>query len=243
MSYPKETPSVELIAPPIEGERYRHPAFGQISVTKGQGQGMELFGSALSHRSVLTVTISTAHLDRHLSRDWIHSDKQVVSFQMSEAQWASFISSQGGAGTPITFETRAVDGAELQVCPRIESIETMGETFHRELKEKCDYFMTQAAALAAALGETAADGKAGKGRLLELQKMANELAIGLPNSISFIQKQSEEAMEKTVAAGKIEIESFVTDLAVRTGFEALRDQSVTLIGDASRRDQTDIEPE
>lgn len=243
MSYPKEKPTVELMAPPIEGERYRHPAFGQISVTKGQGQGIELFGSALSHRSVLTVTISTAHLDRHLSRDWIHSDKQVVSFQMSEAQWASFISSQGGAGTPITFESRAVEGAGLQFCPRIESIETMGETFHRELKDKCEYYMTQATKLAAALGETAADGKAGKGRLLELQKMAAELATGLPNTISFIQKQTEEAMEKTVAAGKIEIESFVTDLAVRTGLETLREQSATLLIERSRSEPTDIEPE
>jgi hypothetical protein len=161
---------------------------------------------------------------------------------MSEAQWASLISSQGGGGTPITFESRPIDSAELQLCPGIESIETMRETFHRELKEKCEHYMAQAIELAEALSLAAADGKAGKGRLVELQKMASELAIGLPNTISFIQKQTETAMENTVAAGKIEIESFVTDLATRTGFEALREQPVTLIDDRSQDEKTLIEP-
>jgi hypothetical protein len=242
MSYHKQQPTVETLTGPMEGQRYRHPAFGEISVTKGQGQGMELFGSSLNHRSAITVTISTAHLDRHLNRDWIHSDRQVASFHMSEAQWASLISSQGGGGTPITFESRPIDSAELQLCPGIESIETMRETFHRELKEKCEHYMAQAIELAEALSLAAADGKAGKGRLVELQKMASELAIGLPNTISFIQKQTETAMENTVAAGKIEIESFVTDLATRTGFEALREQPVTLIDDRSQDEKTLIEP-
>ena len=102
--------------------------------------------------------------------------------------------------------------------------------------------MAQAIELAEALSLAAADGKAGKGRLVELQKMASELAIGLPNTISFIQKQAETAMENTVAAGKIEIESFVTDLATRTGFEALREQAATLIDDRSQDDRTLIEP-
>ena len=109
-----------------------------------------------------------------LNRDWIHSDRQVASFHMSEAQWASFISSQGGGGTPITFESRPIDSAELQLCPGIESIETMRETFHRELNEKCQHYMAQAIELAEALSLAAADGKAGKGRLVELQKMASE---------------------------------------------------------------------
>lgn len=228
----KQQPTVEQVGPPANGQRYTHPAFGEVSVNRTQvSSGMELFGSSLKHRTVITITLRTACLERHLSRDWIHGDRQVASFHMSEAQWASFISSQGGSGSPITFETRAPDDSGLMSCPDIESIESLRETFKREVKESCEKYMEQARQLADALAASAAEGKAGKGRLEELRKMAEALSVGLPNTMSFIQKQSETAMEKTVEAGKIEIESFVADLATRTGLDALREQSVKLLED------------
>lgn len=233
MGHDKIMPQVQPREGSLGGQCFTHPAFGEISVTKGMvsSGGMELFGSALKHRSVITVTLRTAHLDRHLNRDWIHSDQHVASFHMSESQWASFISSKGDGGTPITFEVRPKDGSEMMVCPGIESAESMRETYHRELLEKCEHYMQQAQNLASALADAAADGKAGKGRLQELRNMAEELSIGLPNTMSFIQKQAETAMEKTVQAGKTEIESFISDLATRTGLEVLREQSVKLIED------------
>lgn len=84
--FEKQQPTVTPLSGPMEGERYQHPAYGTISLMKGTcGQeGMELFGSDLNHRSVLTITLSTAHLDRHLNRDWVHSEREVVSFHMSE---------------------------------------------------------------------------------------------------------------------------------------------------------------
>lgn len=227
----KQAPAVDKDSSSLGGQRFTHPAFGEISVTRGQGSGTELFGSSLKHRNVITVTISTAHLDRHLNRDWIHGDKQVASFNMSETQWASFVSSVGGMATPITFEMRPVDSAELMQCPAIESAESMRETFSREVQEKCDEAMAKATELAAALQTALAEGKAGKNTLKDLHAMAQALSVGLPNTMAFIQKQTEVAMEKTVAAGKVEIESFVTDLATRTGIDMLREQSVNLLND------------
>lgn len=232
----KQKPTIEMTEGPTACKRFTHPAFGEISVMKSAGAGMELFGSSLNHKSVVTVRVSTAHLDRHLNRDWIFSNDQILSFHMSEAQWATFVSSQGGAGTPITFEVRPEDGAPLQACPGIESAESMRDTFHREIQTKCEQYMEQARQLTEALTAAAGSGKAGKGQLEELRKMAETLSVGLPSTMSFIQKQGEAAMEKVVAAGMIEIESFVSDLAKRTGLEVLRNQSVQLLNQEQQDD-------
>lgn len=226
-----EAPTITERPEPFEGERHSHPAFGQITVVKTNvsSDGIELFGSNLKHRGVLRITISTAHLDRHLSRDWIHSEKDLLSFQMSESQWASFISSQAGASVPVTFERRAADDAPVTLVPGIESPENMRETFDREIRERCEKYIALAAELEAALAQAASSGKASKGRLVELQKMAHTLSVGMPNSMGFVQKQMAEAMDKTTTAAKTEVEAFVYDLATRTGLETLRNQAPLLL--------------
>lgn len=229
--YEKQKPTVEPLESPRNGERHTHPAFGVISVSKGTAShgGAVLFGSDLNHRSVLTVSVSTASLDRHLNRDWVHSEREVVQFHMSEAQWASFVSSQGGLGIPITFAHRPVDDAPLQFIPQIEKPETLIETFEREIREKCEGYIAAAAELAERLQQCSEEGKMSKATMKELLGLATKLSVGMPNSMGFVQKQMREAMEKNVTAGKIEIEAFVDDLAKRKGLEALREQAPTLI--------------
>lgn len=231
-------PVVTPLEAPHDGERHSHPAFGMISVVKtsaNQG-GVHLFGSDLNHRSVLTVTLRTAVHERHLSRDWYHTDDEVVQFQMSEAQWATFVSSVGGAGVPITYELRPIDEAPLQLIPRIEKVETVSETFEREVREKCEGYVATAAELFERLAQCAEDGKMNKAVLKEVLGMAKTLSVGLPNSMGFIQKQMREVMERNVSAAKIEVDAFVNDLALRKGFEALRDQSPQLIEQTPTQD-------
>lgn len=227
-----QKPTVTQLNPPFDGERHSHPAFGMISVAKGipSNGGVELFGSDLKHRSVMTITLSTAILDRHLNRDWHHSEHEFVRFHMSEAQWASFVSSAGGAGIPITYGLRPVEGAQLQHVPRIEKVESVADTFEREVREKCEAYVATAAELVERLKECAASGKVNKGTLNELAKLASTLSVGLPNSMEFVQKQMREVMERNVNAGKIELEAHVNDLAMRRGFEALREEAPRLSG-------------
>ena len=44
----------------------------------------------------------------------------------------------------------------------------------------------------------------------------------LEGSMGFIQKSFAEAMENTVQSAKVEIETFAGNLAMRTGFDALK---------------------
>lgn len=240
----KQAPTIELTdeGGPMEREKSTHPAFGEISVSKStvSGGGLELFGSDLHHRSVLTVTLKTAHVDRHLNRDWVHADRQVVSFYMSEAQWAAFVSSQGGAGVPITFETRAPDDAPLARIPGIKSPETMTEQFEREIRERCEGYISTAKELMERIESAIQDGKTSKATLKELLELARTLSIGMPNNMAFVQKQMTEAMEKLVTSGKIELEAYVNDMAVRTGLEALRNNPPASLIEQRQNDNTVI---
>ncbi|MQT58020.1 hypothetical protein GHO41_11770 [Pseudomonas sp. FSL R10-0399] len=225
--FEKQAPEVEQQEGAMGGQLYTHPAFGTISIVKGNASagGMELFGSDLNHRKVITVTLNTAHLNRHLNRDWIHSDTQVCSFHMSESQWASMVSSHNGEAVPITFDCRAPEGSVLERMPGIASTETMTEEFDREIRERCEGYVATATELLERLKAAVEDGKANKSTLKELLGLASNLSVGMPNSMAFMHKQMAGAMEKMVTSGKIELEAYVNDMALRTGIEALRNQS------------------
>jgi len=99
-----------------------HPAFGLIGVTRRSSTpGAVLFDSDMRHQHSVVVSLSTATRKRDLNHDWIHPEETVVEVQVSEAQWASFVSSMGmGNGVPCTVIHR--DGKnvpDLEYDPRL----------------------------------------------------------------------------------------------------------------------------
>lgn len=81
-----------------------HPAFGMIQVNRRSSHpGAVLFDSDIRHGHTVVVSVHTATRQRDLSRDWIHPRKELVEVEMSEAQWASFVSSMGTQGVPATL--------------------------------------------------------------------------------------------------------------------------------------------
>ena len=67
---------------------FKHPAYGTITMTTCTGGDRTLFGSDLGHNQRISIKIDTAVLHRDLYRDWIHSDKHLIEFEMSHAQFA-----------------------------------------------------------------------------------------------------------------------------------------------------------
>lgn len=89
-----------------------HPAFGMIGASRGltSQPGATLFDSDIQHAHTVTVRIATATRKRDLNHDWNHRDREFVEVEMSEAQWASFVSSMNsGTGVPCTIRRREND--------------------------------------------------------------------------------------------------------------------------------------
>lgn len=102
-----------------------HPAFGNITMHRvTSSHGASLFDSEIRHTHFVTLRIQGASRSRDLNRDWIHpSNRPIVEVQMSEAQWASMVSSFGdGGGTSCTITYTQENGPipDIPFAPRME---------------------------------------------------------------------------------------------------------------------------
>jgi hypothetical protein len=101
-----------------------HPAFGMIGASRvSSTPGAVLFDSDVRHGHYVVLKIARASRKRDLNRDWIHGElTPLIEVAMSEAQWASFVSSMNTAGVPCTItatmDDLRVDG--LPYAPRLQ---------------------------------------------------------------------------------------------------------------------------
>lgn len=102
MPRPVQPPTVD------ERENEGHPAWGLLGMSRvtsgGTGGGAHLFDSDVQHQHYVIVRLSRAKRRRELHRDWTYGSEDIVEIAMSEAQWASFVSSANiGDGVPVTI--------------------------------------------------------------------------------------------------------------------------------------------
>lgn len=199
---------------------YRHPAYGQISVSRAStgGEGMPLYGSALRHSEVVILRIYESEVQRSLHREWHHAGRQHIEVVMSEAQWATFVSSFNmGDGVPCTIEF--ADGKPVDKMPwgGVAGRESYVEEFSETVGRATD----RLAKLKASLAKARAAGKVGK---RELEALEHELMLAVQDlqaNLPYVQKSFEEAVENTVEQGRAEIHAAQLNAINRTGLLAL----------------------
>lgn len=202
-------------------ERYNHPAYGTLTLSTITGGDKTLFGSDLGHNQRICIRVNTATLKRDLNHDWIHADKQLVELEMSHAQFAQFITSNGnGSGTPCTLKFIRGEG----VIPAIKNIESKHETFRREIKDAAAVRLQHIKQALDSLRTMLEDG--GSVSKKELRVIYGNLARHaeqLPGTMEFVVKSAEEALEKATADAKVEVESYVQMTAQRLGLKTIDD--------------------
>ena len=179
--------------------RETHPSYGVIEVSRVSG-GVNLFDSEFQHQHYICLRINSAQLDRGLSNNWI-SKKGLphVEIEMSEAQWATAISSLNtGSGTPCTLKYIG--------NKRIPKIERDPQRTENKFKDE--------------LRKTMAEGMAAMDELSELiqnSKMTNKLRSELMgklqkaqrscggSNVEFVADQYSEFMEDVKEKGKAEL--------------------------------------
>lgn len=205
-----------------------HPGFGQMSVHRITGQRV-LYDSDFKHHHYVRVEIRASQLHRGLSRDWHFPREQIVSVDLSEAQWATFVSSFNiGSGVPCTINS--IGGKSVPEFPlRDEGQEYKTEADAKlaaSLKTLDDLIET---VKANTVGLTKAKAAAILGPLM---KTRQELGSNLP----FVAEQFGEYMEKRVEKAKIEVNAYMTSTIQRAGMIAIHGEGPLQIedDDASR---------
>lgn len=185
-----------------------HPAWALIGASRVQSTGTALFDSDVKHQHYVVVTLRRAVRDRDLHRDRIFTKSRqsvIAEVAMSEAQWASFVSSMNaGDGVPCTIQ---YEGGEL----------TPGVPFEPRLQES---FAEVRDAATKAIGDVREAFEAYKahktvGNLRHLQAMIDNM----PSNVEFAAKSLSEHAENVVQRAKFDVEAYVTDRARQLGLD------------------------
>lgn len=183
-----------------------HPAWAMISASRVQSGGAVLFDSDIRHHHTVIVRVGTASRRRDLNRDWMHRDQEFLEVEMSEAQWASFVSSMNtGSGVPCTIRRREDDWnvPGLFYEPRLQ--ESMRET--RNAAHEAFDNVRQAF--------EAYEEKKNAANLRNL-KYAIQNA---PANVEFAGKSLAEHAENVVQKARVDIEAMVVSKAAQLGLE------------------------
>src|SRR3954470_19367469 len=108
-----EKPTTEIVDQKSGTEEIeKHPAYGQIAASRvTSGGGATLYGSDFKHSNFITIRVHASEQHRSLSHDWHYARDMLCEVALSEAQWATFVSSlNAGMGVPCTLSYVAPDG-------------------------------------------------------------------------------------------------------------------------------------
>lgn len=173
-----------------------HPAYGQIGASRVSGRG-RLFMSDFDHQHFMVLRIHESSLHRGLSNDRIHEGKRLIEIAMSEAQWATFISSPNSSSVPCTLEY--VNGKTISRLP--EPKEQKSDRFVHEMVERLKGALEGVDKLRERI-------KAGKGGNESL-KLADGIEMQIKNNLEFVADQFGEYIENTVEKAKVEISTYL----------------------------------
>jgi hypothetical protein len=187
------------VAPTIrqdgDQERASHPAFGVVQVSRPSGGHTVLMGSDFRHCSCVSITVSEAEEVRSLSNTWNFPRRQIVQFELSEAQFAHMVASAGvGGGTPCTI--RWADGEHK---PQIVLDEHQTDKFGRELRDDLSNAVSAINDAIKALDE----GGNAKQRKMSQDALRRALRA-LTDSAPFVAKQFDEHMNAVTEQAKTE---------------------------------------
>lgn len=200
----------------IDGERKEHESYGLISLSRISGRGEPLFGSSIRHSEVLRLRISRGVMNRDLSRDWYHERDDIVEVDMSNSQFAEFVTTHNrGCGIPCTI--RYVNGERVEDPP----FDDKREQFRQEFKEHAATVarrLDELHAFAESLREKPTVTKTERAELVERIRMARqEVASNMP----FMATQFDVQMDKSIKEAKGEIEAFALRRVVTAGIAAI----------------------
>ncbi len=198
-SEPQE-PTVEVKDGPLDDTIERHPAYAQIGAHRVSG-GAYLYGSDFKHQHYITIQIHDSELHRSLSGDRPMSHRRLIEVAMSEAQWATFVSSlnQGG-GVQCTLEFTP----EAGIVPPITQPKDRKLQFSQEMAERFDMAVGALKDLESLLDKSPLSGK----KKETLKRQLRVAVMNLAPNMDFVAKQFDEHMERTVEKAKSEVNAY-----------------------------------
>lgn len=198
------------------GDRFTHPAYGQIGASRVTcSGGVVLYGSDVDHRSYVRITIRRSELVRSLSMDSAYAGDEIVEVDLSEAQWATFVSTlNSGMGTQCTIAFTEKNG----IAPEIDARHDRKAQFTAEINEKLATAQQEVKKLQAdieAMKISKKDKEVLMGRTWQIQN-------NVGSNIAFVAKQFDEHLDTGIQAAKMEVHAYIQNAIRAHGLESLK---------------------
>jgi len=201
-----------------------NPAYGSICFHRIASNGTHLFGSSVRHQQLVSLTISEAeaYVDDITQEMHLLPRKQIIVVEMSEAQFAELISRWNmGDGTPCTILRRPEEGAKLTSIPPLTPSKTARETFH-DIADGAINRVQADITRAADDIEALVKGRLTKAQATRLDQILQTLRQNPQSNLRFAQTSVHEAVEKTVARAKVEMEAVSRTILQRLGLSGVK---------------------
>ena len=190
-----------------------HPAFGQISASRVTG-GQVLYGSDFVHHNFIMIRVHASQLNRDLSHDWHFPREQYLELSLSEAQWATFVSSlNAGSGVPCTLSF--VHG--IGHLPELPDPPKRTAQFRAEMRQTMAGIREQIGKVAVMVRGL----KIGEKVKAELVKQLGIVSHRLEESTGFVADSFDAHAETTVEKAKVEINAHLHALVQQAGLQSL----------------------
>lgn len=182
-----------------DGTVSTHPAFGLIGAHRVSGKAV-LFGSDFVHHGYVNITIRRAEMNRSLSRDWPFGRQELIEVSLSEAQWATFVSSMNiSDGVPCTIEH-----VQREVMPAMPVPARRDDVFAAEMDKALHEAREWAAKMREKVGAMGLSAK----KASELLDCLHMLDMRIGSSVEFVAKQFGEHMEDVTEHAKLEVNAY-----------------------------------
>lgn len=199
----------------LGGTDHHHPSFGVITAHRVTGH-KRLFGSEVDAGGWVRIEVREGYLNEDAYMDRIGpARKMLIQVDMSEAQWAQFLSRPNmGDGTPCTLSMRPVGGT-LESCT-VPGKETADERMGRRVSEMDQANRDGIEAWSSKLLDIA-EKALGKKALEEFKRTLSCLVDHQKSNQDYALKTLTEHKEKLVSKMRVEIEAMLTDRITQLG--------------------------
>ncbi len=194
-----------------------HESYGVIRGSRHSSNSTPLFGTSVTHNQTISISIHTAKHERDLANDWIHPRKEIIEIELSENQFAQFITDMNShGGTPCTI--RHLGGKMMAKTPFIAKQELFQEEFEKKMENLSVDIKRVIHTSTDILKNKASINKADRELILkDMEALVTKVADNIP----FVRQQFREQLDDMITEAKVEIEAFAENVIRTKGLEAL----------------------
>lgn len=191
---------------------------GKIRWSRTSGGKRNLYGTEIRTDHPISLEIYESSVSRELSRNWYHTNKEIIRIELSPIQWAEFLTSGNTEGIPCTIVSR--ECKRMDEVPQTEMI----EQFAQESQEHFEDFEKGADKLYNQVKEAFESGKPmGKKQMEDLMRSIKLYKENTVANIKYVRNTFAKDMDAIVTKAKAEVNAYVENKALELGMEILKD--------------------